>query len=256
MRVWTTTSAIAAAGVCSLAQGAVFNPGMFSSAPPATYGTQIASLDVATTSYDFPFGAGFTTSGYVDNFGSVELDRTQLVSTVYRVNAPTNVGGVSLSTNDLVFAYTIRLVEASTNTVTTMKEFQVGLLNFGVGDRMDGSSVKGRGFVATGVPTPVGGNAGDLESIGSFGASHDWEWGVTGPEQLQNSQTITLLMFTEPRPIVQGLGNFAAPPGQQAGVDPLASGAPVLIPAVPAPGAGALWAVSAGLLAARRRRGR
>lgn len=252
-----STAVVALAGV---SQGA-FDSAMYSSTNPALFGTQVAQLDVTPGNYNFPFGGSFTNSGFVNEFESIVLDRTELSTRVYQVNTQTTLtqgsSSLTLNPNDLVFAYTIRLVEASPNTVITMNEFQVGLLNFAAGPRMDGSAILGRAVVGPGpgVASPIGGQSSDLSVVGPFGASHDWQWNLdTASMQLQNSQTITLLMFSSPRPWAQGLGNFYAPSGQGPGFQPSAEGAPVLIPIVPTPGVGALGAVALLFGAARRRR--
>ena len=56
----------------------------------------------------------FSNSGYVDEFGSIVLDRTQLVSRVYQVTASTTLtqgaNTITLNPGDLACEYTIRRV--------------------------------------------------------------------------------------------------------------------------------------------------
>ena len=236
---------------------AVFDPAMYSVADIASFTNLVATLDIASTSYSFPFDNGqYTTSGYVREVGGQVIDSTGLVTNVYEVTQQTNIGGgLTLNAGDMIWAYTIDLVSASTNTVTSLSEFQVGGLSFLGTDVMDGSLVLGRGFLTpgAGVDTPIG-NPGDFEDLGMFGSSLDWQWSDDVAMQLGNDQTITLLMFTSASLIGEGLANFIAPPIQANGVDPIANGAPVLIPiAIPAPGAaGVLLGFS--LFSSRRRR--
>ncbi|TVQ32540.1 MAG: hypothetical protein EA376_05415 [Phycisphaeraceae bacterium] len=238
-----------------------FDPAIYTTPDPAGFGTQIAELDLADTSYSFTPSGSFTSSGYVNEFNGLIFDSTELVSRVYRVDTETTFSqgaeSITLQPNQLVFSYTIRLVEESPNTVFSMREFQVGLLNFVGGDIMDGSAILGRGVVTpdAGVAAPVGGNPLSFEDLGMFGSSLDFEW-PTGDlsAQLGNEQSITLLMFSRARPIGEGLGTFIAPAGQQTGVDPIAGNMPTLIPLVPGPGAAALFGL-AGLIGLRRTRG-
>lgn len=242
--------------VTAAAAHAAFNPAMHPSADPASYGTLLQTLDVATTGYVFPVSGGFSSSGYVEDFSG---DTTGIVSRVYRVDTaqtfdPGGADELVVPVGSLAFSYTIDLVTASTNTVKTVSEFQVGLLDFGGGQGMDGTAVIGRGFNAgVGVDGPVGGSAGDLSILGAFGASHDWAWAVDAASQLENDQTIELIMFTLPRLIREGVGSIKAPPGQTAGADPNASNFAVLIPAIPAPGAGITLAFGALAMGRRRR---
>lgn len=253
MRLHTMAAAAAAIGAGAPALAA-FNGTMqqMSQATLDSY-TLLQSLNIADTAFQFTPGGSFTTSGYVNEIAGNVFDQTELTSRVYRVTSQTNLAnGLTLNVGDNVFAYTIRLVEDSANTVNSLREFQVGLLDFFGGTVMDGSVVTGYGHVTTSVSTPVA-NANDFEDLGAFGASLDWQWGPADVDQLDNNEAITLLMFTMPTLIGEGIGNFAAPPGQPTGVDPLATGAPVLIPIVPAPG-GALALGALGIACAARRR--
>jgi len=245
-----------AVGVFAGSASAVFDPTMYSVGDISSFTNLVATLDVADTAYNFPFDNGqFTTSGYVREVGGNVIDSTGLVTNVYQVTQQTDLGGLTLNAGDMVWSYTIDLVSASTNTVSSLSEFQVGGLSFLGTDVMDGSLVLGRGFVtpASGVDTPIG-NAGDFEDLGGFGSSLDWQWSDDVSMQLGNEETITLLMFTSAALIGEGLANFIAPPIQASGVDPIANGAPVLIPtAIPAPGAVGVLGMGA-LCVIRRRR--
>jgi hypothetical protein len=239
-------------------------------AAPSSYATLVGSpFDTNTDGgYNWPLdNLSDTTSGYIDELDIgggtiIEFDRTQLISEVYRVNTQTifNDGGDSITLNpgDMVFSYRIRLVQASTSTLNSLKEVQLSQIGGpGVGlatDRILGRGVY-QGLTFPGLPatdTPDPG-AGDLFEIPGFGGSLDFKW--TGPDtdHLQNSEEITLLMFTEPSAITGGFMSFAGNPGQDSGVDPNANFAPVLIPTFPTPGTAALL-LSAGVFAGARRR--
>lgn len=250
-----TTAILGSASLAGSAS-AVFDPAMYSVADIGSFTNLVATLDIASTSYSFPFDNGqYTTSGYVREVGGQVIDSTGLVTNVYEVTQQTNIGGLTLNAGDMIWAYTIDLVSASTNTVTSLSEFQVGGLSFLGTDVMDGSLVLGRGFLTpgAGVDTPIG-NPGDFEDLGMFGSSLDWQWSDDVAMQLGNDETITLLMFTSAALIGEGLANFIAPPIQANGVDPIANGAPVLIPiAIPAPGAAGVL-LGFGLFSSRRRR--
>ena len=237
---------------------AVFDTTMYSvSENLATFTNLVGTLDIASTAYNFPFdNMQYSTSGYVREVGGNPIDTTGLVTNVYQVTSQTTVGGgFQLNAGDMIWAYTIDLVSASANTVASLAEFQVGGFSFLGTDVMDGSLINGYGFLTpgAGVDTPLG-NPGDFEDLGGLGSSVDWQWSNDVAFQLGNDETITLLMFTSAALIGEGVANFIAPPIQAAGVDPVANGAPVLIPiAIPAPGAAGLL-VGMGLMAARRRR--
>ncbi len=247
---------------------AAFDPAMYSVGSSLTsFSSLNQSLDIASTPYNFPFQAGtFVRSGYVSTLGTVELSRTQLVTDVYTVTQASTfsqgASSITLNPGDMIWAYTITLVDASTQTVKSLSQFQVGGGAFAPGtDVMDGSVIKGRG-VATpgvGVSSPLGGNAGDLEDLSGFGipfASLDWSWDIATANQLLNSQTITMLMFTGAANIGNGFANMIGNPAQQGtGSDPVANGAPVLIPiAIPSPGAAGVLFGGFALLAGKRRR--
>jgi len=251
-------AAASAAGIASAASAAIFDPAMYPSADPAGFGNLLAELDLADTSYDFPFDSGlFDGSGFISETNGFEFDRTDLVSRVFEVTSSQSLtmGGDSLDLNvgDLVFSYEIRLVGDFTDTIKSLAEFQVG--EFGGPEPMDADSIKGRGFVNSGVNGPLGGNPGDLTTFPGVieGGSHDWQWDNDPANQLQNDETITLLLFTEPTLIGEGTAALKAAGGGPTDQDPNAGGAPVLIPVIPAPG-GAIAFAMAGLIGARRRR--
>ena len=262
---------IGVAALAGSAFGAYQNNMYDTGLAPSSYGTLVGSpFDTNTDGgYNWPIdNPDDTTSGYIDELDIgggtiIEFDRTQLISEVYRVNTQTtfNDGGDSITLNpgDMVFSYRIRLVGVSTSTLNSLKEVQLSQIGVpGVGlatDRILGRGVyQGLTFsgssAATDIPDP---GAGDLFSIPGFGGSLDFKW--TGPDtdHLQNSEEITLLMFTEPSAITGGFMSFAGNPGQDSGVDPNANFAPVLIPTFPTPGSAALL-LGAGVFAGVRRR--
>ena len=241
--------------------GAFQNTMYESAAHPSSYGTLVQSLNIADTAYDFPFDNNFfTNSGYVNEVAGFEFDRTELVSEVYRVNTAQSFmsGGntINLSPNDMVFSYRLRLVEASTNTINTMREFQVQGINLLPGsDAMDANLLLGRGFHLSGgaVNTPEEQPA-DLLNLGPAGSKVDFNWEGADTDQLDNSQEITLLLFTQPSSWGNGTATFAAAPGQSGGADPNAANAPILIPIIPAPGAAIAFGLAGIGLSTRRAR--
>jgi len=248
---------------------ASFNAAMLEVSSPLTdLGASIQSLDIDDTSFQYSFRAssGFTTSGFSLDVGGDVIDRTEFRTDVFRVGAQTtiNSGGdsLTLNQNDLIFAYTIRLVADSTSTVEAVSELNVsGFSPFS--DVMDQSLIKGRGFLTpdAGVGTPLGSDPTDLTTV-SDGASLEWTWGGPVAEQLDNGETITLLMFTDPARVGLGFSNFFSFTGLEASnVDTQASTppdnlVPALIPIpIPTPGAlviGALAIGTAGLARPRR----
>jgi len=226
----------------------------FAGDPATTWGAPIASLDVNTdTSYTW--ASGFEVS-FPDGLGQ---DVTDLSSRVYNVSTPMvlnqGLDSITLNTGDKVYAYTVTLVENSATTVNTLAELQVGLLSFAGGPIMDGSLVKGRGFVSTGVNGPAGGTFADFEDLGFFGSSLDWRWPILESSQLQNQQTITLLMFTSNSLPIQGIGDLRSPTGQISGGGNISNLVPVLVPTIPAPGGAALGMIAGVFYARRTRRG-
>lgn len=237
----------------------VYQNAMFQSTNPATYGTLVASLNIADTAYDFPYDNNFFThSGYINENAGFEFDRTELISEVYRVNQAQSftVGAdtINLSPNDMVFSYRIRLVEASTNTINALREFQAqGLSAIPGSDAMDANLLKGRGFYlsdgAVNTPTP---QANDLLNAGPFGSKVDFNWAGADIDQLDNDQEITLLLFSNPSGWGNGTATFAAQPGQSAGTDPNANNAPILIPVLPSPGSVMILSLAGFGLSSRR----
>jgi hypothetical protein len=216
--------------------------------------TQIASLD--SSSFDY-----VDNSGYEAVFSSIVIDRTSVLTNVYRVDTARSVGSgpsINLAVGDLVFAYTVRLVGNFPGlTVNTMMEAQViGAPDFGFGqDPMAASLINGQGFVVPGhTRTPSTGNIDDADV---FGSSVDWEWPSSDVQQLDNGDTITMLMFTSPAGIGQGVVNLIAPPGQSGGIIGVAQGGeapPVLIPIVPTPGMIFLGTIGLSAMIGPRRR--
>ena len=239
------------------AGAALVSPEMFEFVgdPGATWGAPIASLDVnGDTAYAW-------SSGFEVEFpNGMGQDVTDVTSNVYRVTSPMVLtqGGDMLTLNpgDNVYAYTITLVEDTQTTVRTLEEFQVGLLSFDGGPIMDGSLIKGRGFVADGTNGPEGANPGDFEDLGVFGSSLDWQWPELEAMQLQNEQTITLLMFTDSSLPIIGIGDLRAPSGQITGGGNVANNVPVLVPAIPTPGAATIGLIAGALCVRRARRDR
>jgi hypothetical protein len=257
---------------------------------PSSYGLLVASLDVASTAWDFPVGAGKLDSGYkaeildgggnplVLDFG-VNPNKTSIKTDVYQVTAPTTIvdgsGNLNLIPGDKVFAYRLRLVGGNTNTVETLYEFGVGGIeagsiwdSFGDGDGyFDASNVLGRGYTVAGLVNGTGGARVPIAGVGDFESTDlgiglgyysqlDFNWAFGDQNsQMENGKEITLLMFTRGAVIANGFGKLSGVAGQSGpSTDQNAARAPILIPAVPAPGALALVAAS-GLVAARRRRG-
>lgn len=254
---------------------------------PSTYGNLVASKDILSTSWFFPVGAGKLDSGYVAetvdgsgnptgiDFGTNPF-MTTIVSDVYEVTTPTSIpdgsGNLNLQVGDLVFAYRIQLVGNNTNTVESMYEFSVGGIEAGSmwdsngdGDGyFDSNIVLGRGYTVDGLAIPAvaapATETGDFFSgdlgigLGSFSQlDFGWEFGNQS-NQLQNAEQITLLMFTRGAIIADGFGKLTGVSGQAAPTtDQNANRAPLLIPAIPAPGALALAGL-VGLASARRRR--
>lgn len=282
----TALAFVATAGSASAAyQNNMFNTPL----DPSSYGTLLASMDAndpasvtaaghltngaPTGPWEWPFDANnFTTSGYRDSFDNngteVIVDETQLISEVYQVNSPQSFsdGGdqIDLLPGDRVYAYRLRLVHDSANTLNSMFEFQaIGAALAGTNESLATSLIIGRGVFLSdfyGGATPAAGNipdalAGDFETFGggAFGGKMDFQW--TGPDsdQLQNNEEITLLLFARgPQQVGYGNATFVGDPGQVTGVDPNANGAPILIPVIPSPGALALAGVA--MVAGIRRR--
>lgn len=254
------TTMLMIGGLCAAASPALagFNSGMVQSPtdPSGWSGvSQIASLD--SSSFDYADNSGFEAV-----FSSFVLDRTSVLTNVYRIDSARSVGSgsntINLNVGDLVFAYTIRLVNNFPGlTVNTMMEAQViGAPDFGFGaDPMSAALINAQGIV---VPshsrTPDNGNIDDADI---FGSSLDWEWPSLDTQQLDNGDTITLLMFTDPAAIGQGVVNLISPPGQSGGVTGTAEAGgapPVLVPTIPGPGVVFLGGLGLGVAFSSRRR--
>jgi hypothetical protein len=268
----TTSAAIAGSTICFLAGSALaaFDSTIYDTgADPASYGTVVANainpLD-ANATYNWPHDSNFfDNSGYISSVGGTEFDRTQLVSTVYEVNNTTvftsGSDTITLDPGDRVFAYTLRLVNASANTVTSIFEAQITGVNTNGQpgsvtnpDAMAASLLKGRGvFASAGLNLPDAA-PGDFTDLGAFGSAVDFFWNGNDTEQLQAGQEITLLLFAEPSPIGYGAANFAGNPAQGSNSDPNANGAPILIPVIPTPGAAMLIGAATLASLGRRRR--
>lgn len=242
---------------------AAFSPGMREiSSDPSGWGfaTNIGSLNSASTGFNYAANSGFSWS-----FLGMEQDRTDVITDVYRVTSPHtfNMGGgaqeITVSPGELVFAYRLTLVEANAATVTSLREAQIvgaPLFGFGV-DVLDASLLRAQGFVTNGHGRNPG--VGNITDSAPFGSSLDFEWGGGLAQNLLNSQTIVMLMFTDPATIGQGVMSLTSPAGQlggltgstEAGGNVIAP--PVLIPVIPTPGTLALCVFGAGVVASRRR---
>lgn len=236
--------------VCAVGSASAgFAPTMYpiGSGDPSTWGfaTQIASLD--SSSFDFQNNSGFEVS-----FGSTIIDTTRVRTNVYRFDSNqsfvTAQGTLTTNAGDLVFAYTISLVGTFPGlAVGSLVEAQViGAPDFGFGqDPMAASLINAQGYVT---PAHLGRpDFGNIDDAAEFGSSLDFEWTGGSSTQLDNAQTITLLMFTDPAAIGTGVVNLISTPGQTGGITGLAEGEfapPVLIPIVPPPGVLALSATA------------
>jgi hypothetical protein len=287
-----TPTLFATAGVLTIAGAAdAYVNTMYSAGfdPDAQFGAPFASLDIASTSWNFPLDQNEIDQGKKDSGFLAEIldpsgnplvldpgtspNTTSLRTDVYRVSSPVTItdpsGDLDLLPNDLVFAYTIGLVGNNGNTLETLQEFKVK----GVDDNPpffsgDGAFTEdillGRGFTLAGLSNPTAANRapvavdGDLEVDQLFGAnlsSLEFNWTFSGQsEQIRNTEEITLLVFARGAIVVDGLASFAAVSGQAGqGTSMVANDAPILIPTVPGPGAASVFAL-AGLAACRRRR--
>ena len=220
---------------------------------PNVYGSLVSSYDPLANGYIWP-----STSGHSP---VIPPDHTQLVSEVHTVTSPVTVGSgpntVDLVPGDMVWSYTITLVQASTESIAAIEKFSVaGLPALGNGqDTMDASLIKDTGWYVNGATEP---NSIQVSNAGAWGAYVDFNWLGAGSGYFSNSETITLMMFTGPADIGYGNGNFTAAPAQTGFLEVVQGDgvAPkVLIPItpVPTPGAVSLLALG-GLVAARRRR--
>lgn len=252
------TIAIAATGLTA-GSALAFSDGIVQEAnDPSTWAFAdfVTSLDAASTGFDYPVDSGFA---LVDNVLG-ELDRTDVVSEVYRFNADNTfddgTNSLDLFEGDLAFVYRVTLVQSSAQTVTSLTEAQViGVPAFGFGqDVMAGNLLIGQAVVDNGSNLPGSGN---FDDAGVFGSSVDFEWPGADVDNLDNSTTAVLILFSRPAAIGEGVLNLFAPPGQPnnlTGIAQADGAPPILIPIIPAPGGVALGAV--GLLAVARRRRR
>lgn len=280
-RLTHVTAIIGAGTIAAPALG--FVNGMQVSNTPSTYASSLQSLDIASTTWSFPVGSGKLDSGYkaeiLDPGGNplaldpgINPNSTSLISEVFSVSSPTSIGGVNLVTNDLVFAYHLRMVASNGNTVPSLREFSVkgatGI--FGTGDGFfDSSIVLGRGYSLSGLANPAtflpipgnsAGNGTDLETqdfgaLGGF-SQLDFSWSSADENQLMNAQQITLLVFARNAAIGNGFAKFFGNSlGVQSTTDSLADDAPILIPIpVPTPATFGMLAIGGGFLCSRRRR--
>lgn len=225
---------------------------------PASWATTtpIASQNAATDGFNYNPSSGFAAS-----FGSVIVDRTDVATDVYRVNSTTFIGAgpnqIALLPGSLIFAYRLRLVDSFPGlTVGSLNEAQViGAPDFGFGQNaMAASLINAQGFVTTSHGNnPLNGN---IDDAAEFGSSVDFEWGNVDTDHLDNLDTITMLLFTDPADIGRGVLNLSAPPGQTGGITGVAQAGeapPVLIPIIPTPGAFILGAFGLSAVAVRRR---
>lgn len=226
-------------------------------ADPSTWPNvqSIAQLDQGGPNNGFSYTAG---AGFSSEFLGSEVDETGFESEVFRFTSAdtitTSAGTFNVAAGDLVFTYRMDVVGAASDTVRAINQVQItGAPLFGFGqDPLSLPLVTGIGWVdpLAGVGIPTGTNTNDA---GEFGASVDWEW--DSEAAVLNDQSFTMLLFTRPALIGEGVANLFAPPGQPGGLTGNAQAdeaPPVLIPLIPSPGAAALAAV--GLMAATRRR--
>lgn len=224
------------------------------------FASQIATLNAQTAGFNYQIN-----SGYVFQIGPTIFDRTDVQTDVYRVTAAMSIttpqGPLALGVGDLVFAYRMTLVQSvPANTVSSLGEAQViGAPDFGFGvNALDFSLVNGQGYVSPGpAHAPLSTN---FDDAGPFGASIDFEWGGSDATNLDNNESVVMLMFTSPAGIGEGVLNLIAPPGQGGGLTGVAQAneaPPVLIPIVPGPGTAILGVFGlVGVISAGRRRAR
>lgn len=263
-RIWTV--ALAVGGTAGVASAAFDNTMYSIGSDPGSWGfaSPVASLNAQGAGYSFQ-----SNSGFAFELLGMELDRTDVQSDVYVVNAPQvfnqGLNSITLNPGDLVFAYRVTLVQAVPgSTVSSLGEAQViGAPLFGFGqDPMDFSLVKGMGFVTPGhVHVPVSGN---YDDAAEFGSSLDWEWPGSDAGNLDNDESIVMLMFTNPANLGLGVLNLTAPPGQTGGITGSTNdqtngtdySPPVYIPIVPSPGAALIGFMGSSFLVVGRRRPR
>lgn len=258
----------------------MYDPGF----EPSLIGTQIAGLDIANTSYDFnaPGNLGSNTQSAftrdIDLGGGnfLTVAETSLVSRVFQVQTPTLLtdpsGDLQLDQGDLVFEYTLNLVgrtAGETDVLLTLQEFDISALSPNplfpsyTSNIFDSSIVKGRGFsvagLANGTAQDPDAGANDFQTQGlpggdPFLSQLAWQFDGGQPLEMLNGTSIRFLMFTKPALVEEGRSSLTASPGQvSSDTATVANSVPVLVPVLPAPGAGML-AVLAGVVCGTRRR--
>ncbi|MEM1424755.1 MAG: hypothetical protein AAGH64_12235, partial [Planctomycetota bacterium] len=211
-----------------------------------------------------------------------QAGESSLVTRVYRVDTPTVLtdasGDLTLDAGDLVFEYTLDLVDGmgSDNVLSTFQEFDVSAAvpNAFFPDAInsalfDETIVKGRGFSVTGlgngtaqIPDADNNDAEFNQALppllpDPFLSSLAWQFDGGQLEEMTDGTSIRFLMFTKPATIEEGRSSLTANPGQVTGdTQTIANGVPVLVPVVPAPGAGLLALVAGATgVSGRRRKG-
>ncbi len=243
--------------VAILVMGAAANASVISAPNPSTYSDLVASFDPIANGYNWPANSGHV---WLQDFGAgpVIADQTQIRSDVFRVNQNVTVGTgantLGLVPGDMVFSYTITLVKNVPNeTVTMLSQFKASGTIFSGADILEAGFVKGLGWVSTTSITP---STTQLAPPSPFGSFVDYNWPLGG-QGLENEETITLLMYTQPSALGFGTGNFAVPAGQPGGLDEFVQfngiAPQVYIPKIPAPGAASVMLLG-GLTVLRRRR--
>ncbi|MFG0253122.1 MAG: hypothetical protein ACF8NJ_09645 [Phycisphaerales bacterium JB038] len=215
----------------------------------SSFAVLMDSLDVNTqTSYVWPDYY----AGEIDLGGGVIIPyTTEFTSTVWQVTTPYSLPDLQLQEGDMVFAYEITMPFESPGTIETgITEVQInGVMSDTL---LNADWVMGMGFSTplTGVDVPSFFKLDDFSSYGDYGAQAEWEWDPnTNPRhELDNDETIQLLLFTGPSMwIREDIGALIGPfvPG---GDDPI--DIPLLIP-IPAPSSALALLIGAGLM--RRR---
>ncbi len=215
-----------------------------------SFAIMVDSLDVNTqTSYVWPDYY----AGEIDLGGGVIVPfTTEFTSTVWEVTSAHSLPGLQLNAGDMVYAYEITMPFEAPGTIETgITEAQINGVMSDI--LLDAGLVIGMGYSTplSGVDTPSFFKLDDFSGYGDFGAQAEWEWDPnTNPRhELDNEETIQLLLFTGPStPVRQDVGALIGPfvPG---GDDPI--DIPVLLPLIPGPGSALTLLIGAGLL--RRR---